>query len=122
MNEQIIAALGTLALATLYALIAWVRATQARIEKELERNTTLTKQAEEAATQVAEHTGETIAKLRDRVQTLTGLVDIYRDMVRYVQSTPEGREILDRYRDRRRSIVHDADLDALEKQLLRKFR
>lgn len=122
MNEQLIAALGTLALAAIGALTAWVRVAQLRIEHELKRNTKLTQQAGEAATQAAEQTGETVAHLRDRVQTLTALLSVYRDIVNYVKSTPEGKTIIEQFRERRLRIVHDADLEDLERRLLREAR
>jgi len=110
MPPELIAALTTLGLAVVGALTAWVRVVQTRIESELQRNTRLTSRA-------VANTDAEIAKLRDRAQELAAMLHTYRDIVRYVNSLPEGRELLSRYQDRRRVVVHDDMLTDLERRL-----
>lgn len=106
MDSQLAAALAGLAIAAISALGVVVKVVTAGLEKKLDQNTAITAKVEK-------QTNGELAKARDQAQRLTWERDALRDMVRYVNSTPEGRKILLEYADRRRVRVADAELDAL---------
>lgn len=77
-----------------------------QLETKVDENTTITAKVEK-------QTNGELARARDTLARITLERDAYRDMVRYVNSTPEGRTILLEYADRRKVRVADAELDAL---------
>jgi sensor domain CHASE-containing protein len=76
------------------------------LQKKLEENTEITRKVE------GQTNGE-LAKTRNLAQRLQLERDAYRDMVRFVNATPDGRKLLLEYADRRKVRVADAELEAL---------
>lgn len=86
----------TVVLPALAGYLAWL----------LHKNTKITEE-------VRKQTNGDLAKARDAAQRLQLERDAYRDMVRFVNSHPEGRKVLLEYAERRKVRTHDATLDAL---------
>jgi flagellar biosynthesis component FlhA len=113
--------------ATAYALLTLVltgltlfgKTAIQRLQAELEKNTHLTKQVE------AQTNGE-LAKARNQAQK--AMAAYYRSckvqreqawLIEQLQRTEEGRALIDRVMQARRSVVYDADYDELMTRLLR---
>ena len=82
-----------------------------RLRRDLKANTQKTEQIQ------AQTNGER-AKLVDEVQKLRLLATSYRDIVRFVQSSPEGQALLARWDERRRVSIRDGAIDELETRIL----
>jgi sensor domain CHASE-containing protein len=113
LDPQITAALISLALVVIGGIGTIVKvivdrlaADNARIAKKVDENTKITEKVEK-------QTNGELAKTRDLATRLQLERDAYRDMVRYVNSRPDGRAILLEYADRRKVRVADAELEAL---------
>jgi hypothetical protein len=98
----VIGGLGTL----VKVLIDRVVAENRRLAVKVDENTAITEKVER-------QTNGQLAQARNLAQRLQLERDAYRDMVRYVNSTPDGRKLLLDYADRRKVRVADAELDAL---------
>jgi sensor domain CHASE-containing protein len=98
----IIGALGTVVKLIVDRMVAENRV----LQKKLEENTQLTRKVE------GQTNGE-LARTRNLATRLQLERDAYRDMVRFVNATPDGRKLLLEYADRRKVRVADAELEAL---------
>ncbi len=93
------------------ALVTVVLAFLEYLRRRLAENTRKTEQIQ------AQTNGER-AKLVDEVQKLRLLATSYRDIVRFVQSSPEGQALLARWDERRRVSIRDGAIDELETRIL----
>jgi hypothetical protein len=126
-----ILALGLASVVGMTTLVIWLfksapgwlgRVIEARLthlEHQLASNTEITKQARDAAQDTGaiqvdrDSLAAQLAAERDAHQATMIARDTFRDIVRYVNATPIGREMLLTYQDRRRMTVHDAAVDAM---------
>lgn len=97
----------------LTALSALLVALMTYIATELRKNTKITKQVEEQTNGRLAAKDAEIAALKQQVQVARFRAEALTDIVRYIKSQPESRPILERYENRRRVYVPDADLERL---------
>jgi hypothetical protein len=107
---EISAALVALALAALVGLTEIVRRLVKVAIAKLEANTVITKQ-------VATQTNGQIVEARQQAAKYRILAERYRWILREVNADAEGRAVVDRVMQKHRTVVHDADFEALERRL-----
>jgi hypothetical protein len=120
MTPELYAALVSLGLAALTALGYFVRYIGLQIQTKIDANTKITKQVE------AQTNGE-LQKARNEAQKFRFAYDRaarvgkeQRWLISELQRTEEGRELIDRIMQRRRTVVYDSDYDDLMARLLQK--
>ena len=122
MTPELYAALASLGLAALTALGYFVRYIGLQIQMKVEENTRITEQVER-------QTNGELAKARNQAQK--AMAAFYRVrklqqeqqwLIEQLQRSEEGRKLIDRVMQARRSVVYDGDYDDLMTRLLRESR
>jgi predicted Holliday junction resolvase-like endonuclease len=108
LTPELQALLVALVTAVVGAVIAYLE----KLRRDLAANT-------EKTEQIQKQTNGERTKLINENQKLRLVAESYRDIVRFVQSTPEGRTILERWDERRRVSIRDTAIEELEARILR---